>query len=202
MIISQSDVFGVLEPHIPTIRECVHAGLDDFNVNYDSERFRLSARSRASVIRDLIFFHVRRLFEGVKGVKILQKETFEGLLVEQRILLRIKKLNNKKQASNLPTRQALDFSNQQLCFEGFLPPIACLNLGYIPDKAWVCAEEIVIACPNSMKTNAWYIDITEDKYVEKAPVFPIVEGKVSNTVPRVRAKSQIKRSNTGTEGSK
>lgn len=201
MIISVAEARGLLGPHIPTLKKCVDAGLYDFNVEHGSNRHYLSPHSRAMIIRDLIIFHVRKAFDGKEGVSIIEKGRLFLLNIGGKILLRFKKMNERMLASNVPTKQALDFSRQQLSFKGFLTPITNMNVGYIPNDVWTYPEKVIIACPNDMSSNHWHMDITEEEQMKVAPVHPIFEHTESDNKRRIRAKGhvQTKKTVTGSE---
>jgi len=202
MVISVDEARGLLDPHIPTLKKCVDAGLDDFNVKHGSDRHYLSPHSRAMIIRDLIIFHVRKAFDGKEGVSIMERGRLFLLNIGGEILLRFKKMNEQMLASNVPTKQAMDFSRQQLSFEGFLPAVTNMNVGYIPNDVWTHPDRVIIACPNGMSSNHWYMDITEEGQVKVAPVHRIVESTETDNKRRVRAKVHAKLQKTGTEGGK
>ena len=185
MSISSEEAKAILEPHIRTLQNCVISGLDEYNQYYSSTHHILSPHARARIIRDHIIFSVKKDFEGVNGVKISNKRGLFLLFIDEKLLLRFKKINNKMRANNYPTKQAREFS-EQLSFDGFLPSTTNINVGYIANDIFTSAEKIVVVCPNNMSSNKWYLDITPNKDIQNYPVIPGVKNESVNNKPRVR----------------
>jgi hypothetical protein len=197
MSISSEDAKAILAPHISSLQSCVVSGLDEYNRHYGPIRHVHSPHARAMIIRDHIIFSVKKEFDEVSGVRILNKRGLFLLLINEKLLLRFKKLNNRMLARNYPTKQARKFS-EQLSFDGFFVPVTNINVGYIANDLFTSPEKVVVACPNSMSSNEWCIDITPDGLIQDVPVIPVLERDNTSNKPRVRVKVAKKR--TGTFG--
>ena len=62
------------------------------------------ARTRANIVFDLIAGEVAAEFDGEPRVRVLQKDETVKLLVDDSLLLRIKKANDDGLGSNIQTR--------------------------------------------------------------------------------------------------
>jgi len=197
MAVSVDDAKRLLGPHLSTLKSCVDAGIEKFNVDHGSNRHYLSPHSRANIIRDLIIYHVRIAFESKDGVTIMERGRLFLLNIGGEVLLRFKKMNERMLTSNIPTQQAQNFSRQQLSF-GFLHPLTSINVGYIPNDVYTRPQRVIIACPSDMSSNHWYMDITEEGGVQVAPVHPIAKPVDVDKQRLVRAKVPAKTRKTGT----
>ena len=198
MVVSVDDAKRLLAPHLSTLKTCVDAGVEKFNVDQGANRHYISPHSRANLIRDLIIYQVRKAFEGKDGVTIIEKGRLFLLNIGGKVSLRFKKMNNRMLTSNIPTQQAQNFSRQQLSFDGFLQPSTNVNVGYIPNDVWTRPERVIIACPSGMSSNHWYMDITQEGEMQIAPVHPIEKRTETDKSRRVRAKALAQAMKTGT----
>ena len=177
----------ILAPYIDTLESCVTSGVGEYNDFYASQRHVHSPHSRAMLIRDHIVNQVRKNFDGLEGVKIVKKNGLFLLSIHNQLFLRFKKMNGRMLTRNLPTRQSCRFS-EQLSFEGFYTSITNLNVGYIPNDVWTRPSKVIITCPDGIKSNKWYMDITASDVVVMANMSPVQNTVATENKRRVTAK--------------
>lgn len=176
----QYQVEEILKPYLMIFAECFRGGMADYSTKYIETRMVHSARTRANIFRDHVVDHARRNFAGKEFVRSV--ETANGLFcieidgegsgIEGRLLIRFKKLNGKLQASNVLTKQAVDFNDQkevlpqpvQMSLFGDLSKVKLplptnLNAGYIPNELWTGLEGMYLTCPNGKRSIAWFANI-------------------------------------------
>jgi hypothetical protein len=129
----------------------------------------MTSRTRAAFLHDRILVHIRRQFDGEKGVSFVRGRGGLTLLaLQHRFLIRFKKLRRDLRTSNIPTQQSLAFARQQT-LPG-IPALTHLNAGYVLNRMQTNIESTHITCPNG-KQVAWALPMggNEAAVVEFAP---------------------------------
>jgi hypothetical protein len=88
--------------------------------------------------------------------------------------------------SNIPTRQSLDFDNQQLNLPGF-DDIISLNMGYIINNIWTKIEGVYITCPAGYGSLSWSIHVDEEIATVANIIEPLFSDKSETTHLGMRA---------------
>jgi hypothetical protein len=152
-----------LEPFFGSFLRGIREGFADYYREHGEESFKHTARSRASLVNDLIVDRIQRaLAEDHPEIaapirKLSGRRLFE---ITDDALLHVKKINHKLVASNYPTFFALCFNEVQFELPGF-GPLPRLTLGFIPSKDWSRIEGVHITRPNG-DTVEWSIPISEE----------------------------------------
>ena len=191
MSVSSEEAKLILAPHLDNLQICVSRGLQEYCSAYPSVRHLHSPWSRATLVRDHIVAQVRKAFEEVEGIKIIQKQGLFLLSIEGKLLLRFKKFNRKMLTRNHPTQQAFRFS-EQLSIPGFPPAATNINVGYMPNDLWTDALKVLITCPSGSSSINWYIDITSNTEIISPLVLNFSEENKDTTKKRIRAKNTNK----------
>ena len=108
----------------------------------------------------------------------MKKRGLAMLAIDQRIALRVKKMDNNLLTSNNPTMQSIAFESQQLDLPGF-EGVIYLNLGYVMNKIGTSIDGVYVTCPDGYKSIAWYIRLDEEVgtivEVTESPISPDTE---------------------------
>lgn len=185
MSISSEEAKLILEPHVENLQMCVSMGLKEYSDAYSGYRSLHSPWTRASLVRDHIVEQVKKVFDEIEGIKIIQKRGLLLVSIEGKLLLRFKKFDRRMLTRNNPTQQAFRFS-EQLSIPGFPPAATNINVGYMPNELWTDVFKVLITCPNGSASINWYIDITSDV----KSVSPLVLPKKNETTKkRIRVRN-------------
>jgi hypothetical protein len=130
---------------------CIRSGFDDWlelrqyangmaggPVNY-------KPRTKAGIIHDHIEKYVRGQFAGKEGIEVDDYNGIFGMVVQNELFLRFKKMDSTYSVRNLYTFQHGKYLKQGQ-IEGFPETPTFLFVGYIPDHTWSLIKGIYIAC--------------------------------------------------------
>ncbi len=155
-----------LEPYKRTMWHIVQNSLHAYVRDYASLRHRHSLRTQSSIINDLMVAAAQELFAETPGVRYVRRRNAFLVVFESGYVIKLKKLNGRLQASNIPTFAALDFVGQsqlqpsQLRLEGMPPPPTNLHLGYQLSNLALTESKIWVTCPDGTWSAAWSWEIT------------------------------------------
>lgn len=175
MLISHSEAEAILQPYKKTLYDCVAlAGETYWSPQLNHIRHNFSPRTRANIIHDLMVANARSMFDGIEGICFLEFGGIFLIEIDNKIVLRFKKLNEDKRSSNIPTLQAVNFL-EQLDLPG-IPSHTRLIVGYELNNLHTEIATVTITCPNGEK-NEWYFEIEGEEPIQTAEViaFPVTD---------------------------
>lgn len=149
-----------LGAYLILIRACFLRAWDEYQSLPIEQRIKLTARSRANVIHDLIVYAVRQAFDSVADIRLMEINKLFLMAVGCDLVLRFKKLDESLRSSGIPTQQSIEFSSQ-----GDLPGIekvTHLEAGYCLNDLETAIEGIYICCPNGTSV-LWYYEIEPEE---------------------------------------
>lgn len=187
MFISQFEAEAILEPYRLMIWESITSAWVDYELHYEHVRHLHTSRTRANIIHDHIVFNARKIFDGIEGICLHDINGLFLVEIQEKVLLRFKKLDEEKRCHNIQTQQTVDFFGQMEL--PYMPPHAIrLIAGYELNSLQTEIKAISITCPNG-SNNAWYFEV-ESPVIESAEIvdFPTVE--VANIPKRVHVKEK------------
>jgi hypothetical protein len=129
MPVAEEFVKSRLGPYEQRIRGAIEGAWADYLSISVRHKF-LYARTRANVVFDLIAGRILVEFDADPDVKIIQKDETVKILIEDVLLVRIKKANGDGLGSNIPTQAALAFVAQEPEFPGLLPDVFKIEVCY------------------------------------------------------------------------
>ena len=190
-ILSKDEVDGLLEKYYPRIITSIEEGFNDYLdiIRYKSSKGELtdySPRTIASLIHDSIRMRITREFSEAPEVITRDFNGIFGLLLEGKLLIRFKKLNEDFTTANIPTLQTKNFDNQE-SIEGF-PKAHDLYCGYVHDGAWSSIRNIYIICREGDMT-LWAKDLSNVAVEQRKLVFMTEQPQIE--IPLVRAKISV-----------
>jgi len=156
--ISRADAEAILAPFRPTILEVINSAWRDYQTQYTQVSPIHTKTTRATIMRDHMVYHARRLFDGMNGAQIVEKAGLFLVQIQETIILRFKKFNDDEHTSNYPTQQAIDYHEQQEL--AFMSKKATrLEAGWQPNELYT-AFRALISCPRGLGLDAaWVIDL-------------------------------------------
>jgi hypothetical protein len=140
----------LLGPIYAHIREAILEAFRYRQTRYAEELSTHTARTRASLLNDLIIFRFmqRKLREiGIRVFKINNRILFD---IRGELILHFKKLNGQLQSSNLQTEFAYAFTRQQE-LPGIPTKLLRLVAGYVPSKDWTAITGVYVTLPKGNK---------------------------------------------------
>jgi hypothetical protein len=166
----QREALAILTPHFPDLIDSVETGWRDFNSEVtESGRARMEARTRANIVSDFTRDRAIALFSGRSGVRPCLALGFFKLYVDDRVVLRIKKLDGDLLPTNVQTDQQRDWYNNEPVV-GVPSECLRLNLGYRLDAAADRIADIVITWQPSWRVLGWYYSILDEPGEQIRPI--------------------------------
>jgi len=160
--IEKAAALDALGEDLELIHNAVRNGWQDYlDVFTPAQRMKLSSRSRASVVNDLIVDRARMAFDGHLRAECLDINKMFVVAFQGGIAVRFKKLDEGFVASGIPTGQAMEFVRQ-----GALPGIGDgihLHAGYRLDEFETELEGIYLTCPRGRSANYWWHELGVDE---------------------------------------
>jgi len=191
--INEEEAYSHISPHLGMILSAVKDSVNDYfnGSKYSQVRHEHSSRSAASICHDKIKKSVIEKFEGVLGARHRTHHGLFTLLIDEVVVLRFKKFNNKRLSSGIATQQQLAFNNQepeQLELPD-MPPNGLLHVGYQLNKLESGVESVFITCRHG-NDNLWTWDITAEgtKFTNQT-LIPIPEPAATPSRRKITAKS-------------
>lgn len=132
MPLSEDFVRSRLRPFEHRISKIIVAAWNDFLSIGVRHKF-LYSRTRANIVFDLIAGGAIVEFNSDPNVRIIQQDETIKILVDDTILLRIKKASDDGLGSNIPTQSVLAFVCQEPDIPGLLPDIYKVEICYFED---------------------------------------------------------------------
>lgn len=143
----QSDVMGLLEPHLSRIYPIFPSALDLYNSDVSPmARAELDDRASASAVYCHVWKGFQREFLDESGFHFLNVRGLQILNIRDQLLIRAKKVDANGRHRNADTLQQRAFDAQE-----DLPGLPCaavrLVIGYQPDVAFSQVERVVVRQP-------------------------------------------------------
>lgn len=132
-------------------------------------------RVRAGCVWNQLISNAKRTFEGRQNVRVETLRNWDGVLINNRVFVRMKKGDYRLLSRNYPTQAALDFHDPQKdLFDGIIR----LELLYVLNKLETAVERIVLVQRHRSQI-AWSIDLldqadgTNQNVLPLAPIQPV-----------------------------
>ncbi|GGI55653.1 hypothetical protein [Oxalicibacterium solurbis] len=155
LIKSQADT--LLRPFFNDFEQIMRAAWQDWRDNRLAAQMQ-HKRVRAAIVWNQMLAHAKRQFDGREDVTVDTVKEWEGILIDGRIFIRMKKGTDKLLSRNFPTQTALAFHDQdQDLFGG----IVRLELLYVLNTAETDIERIVLI-QRHKKQIVWSIDLLDE----------------------------------------
>ena len=152
---------AVLEPHLPMLHGCVQRGFAMYQDDYPA--IVRAAHDNAAAAKNVhrhVLAEVTMACESEAGLTMLNARGLNVLNIQDRVVLRFKKMDASGRSVSYPTKQARDF-DQQIQLPDLPPAATRLTFGYEPDLAFSMIVRILVACPYGGGT-LWCAQVNED----------------------------------------
>jgi hypothetical protein len=151
--ISRADAQAVMQPHLDNLAAAIQEG---WAVWEQKAEPYFTTRARANIVNDAIWAAVQRRFYGVQGTHLVVKRGLRMLQIEERVVVRFKKLDHELRPKNFLTQQQLAFVRQEP-LPG-IPAVTRLTAGYVLTALQNDIERIAVTLqrPDSL---AWAFEI-------------------------------------------
>ncbi|NBB18822.1 hypothetical protein GVN20_05590 [Runella sp. CRIBMP] len=118
------------------------------------------ARTICSMVHDFIRARIAEEFSDDSSVKYGESGGIFFLIIQNKILIRFKKMTKKLAISHIDTRQAVKFKWQEK-LTAFPDDLTLFYAGYIPDKAWMGLVNVPLVCRRG-ETVLWQKDMRQE----------------------------------------
>jgi hypothetical protein len=196
---------GDLGPHLPSLEKCIRGALTDYASQFAKVRHKLTKRSEASIINDLMFKRCEKEFGPLRrnggrlGVHQSGNRRFV-LFKDGAYQIKLKKLDSARKTRNIPTQSVFRFVWQQSqSVFAETPAPTNLHAGYeLVDEVSLTTARIWVTCPNG-KEVGWEVQLMSaqaDAAKKPATVVPLQPEpvRVAGRRARVKAEAIAKRS--------
>jgi len=145
------DAQPLLQPIHDDLVGSIRNGFEDwlkmraFSNTLEGGAVNYKARTKAGIIHDHIEKYIRANFSGKDGLQVDDYNGVFGMVVQDELFLRFKKMDGTYAVRNLYTLQHGKYMKQKQ-IEGFPEQPTFLFVGYIPDRTWSTILGIYVAC--------------------------------------------------------
>jgi hypothetical protein len=170
MTLTFSDALCTLEPHVNALYSIPLKAWDRYHDGISNDfRVVFCKRTRASAVHDLMLKEAAGYANDKDDVRWFESDKLYGLVIEERVAIRLKKLNSKKLPSNHRTKQVIDYRSQRH-IDG-IDAIHHLELGYTLDLLEKNIAKVYLVYPSGMQINVWEVELKRDKVLPVESIF-------------------------------
>ncbi len=178
----KADVQKLLGPYCETISKCIEQAWNDYLTEYsDKVKAIHTSRTKANIINDHMVSRAHRELLGLQGVRPIKWRGGVCFLIENKVIMRFKKLVKQGLARNYATPNAKRFADNQLQMDGLPDHAIRVNAGYITNQLQTLIKRIVIACPRSLREVEYVFDISFEPQISELQL-PEITPQPSETV--------------------
>ena len=176
-LINEIEAIRILGSRAKYLRRIILGAWDDY-LEYPSALRRVHRPgTRANIVHDHIRHRARDWSETASDAQAVEINGLFIVVVEQRLAIRFKLLDENRSPRNIPTRQVKEFRNQRDIGDlrqqlNLVGEICNLEAGYILDQLQTEIRETWIVCPSGLRANAWQFEIKDS--VEATRTLPEV----------------------------
>ena len=165
-----TEVQAILAPYSSELVDCIETGWHDYHSEVtESGRARLEARTRASIVSDFARDRAMNVFSGRPGLRPCMDLGFFKVYVDDRIVIRFKKLDSELLAANVQTEQQRDWFNNEP-IRGMQNDCLRLTVGYRLTPAADQIADILITWQPSWRVIGWYFSILGEPGEQVRPI--------------------------------
>lgn len=159
-VISPDSAFQLLEPHFPSFRAIVQQGWRFWSGLPPEARLVLDIRAQRCVVWCGMDDAAKLLFREEPRVTIVPGVSTTFFNVDDRAIVRFKKLDATGASSNLPTQLQLGLRDPQISFAGPLGDLPTLDVGYVPNDTETGYTQVLVAAL-SVDRVAWKFPVPD-----------------------------------------
>jgi hypothetical protein len=142
--LSRDQAIRIVAPHAERLYQIGAAPFPLFQSTYPNVALH-SSRTRANILYDLMVIEARKEFDGVKNTRIIDAPMGVTLIeIDEKVLIRCKKLDDEGLPSNYPTERAKDYDDGD-DLPGIPPAPQRLTLGYRLNRLQTAVRDVLIS---------------------------------------------------------
>ena len=189
-IIEMKKAERLLSPYFPLIAVSVETAFLDYiemiqrGCKAQNKPITLNARSKATVIHDLVTSRIAENFKNLYGIKAKEYRNVFGLYFKDQFFLRFKKFNQSLAPCLSISRQTKKYEGQQCTIPGFPRKATLLYVGYTFNTAMTGVEKLYISCRVNGQSE-WIFDVSDYLY-------PLGKQIILYSNDRPKAKNRIR----------
>lgn len=187
-VITQAVAAELLQPFADDLVKVVHDAWADWLTNPIAPNMQ-NKRVRADVVWNQMITHAKGRLDGYSGVRVKSMAPWDGVMIADKIFVRLKKADDRLFSRNYPTQSAMAFVDQdQDLFEG----IARADLVYVLDASETEIERVAVVQRDKNRI-AWVVDLMgEAPMAQEVIPFPVtpVQGGPSVADRIIKPKKQ------------
>lgn len=152
------------------------------------QNLNFKPRSICSMVHDFLRARIDEEFANDKNVAYKEAGGIFHVIIENKIVVRFKKMSKRFGISYSTTIQSEKYKYQRE-LDAFPDDVTFFYSGYIPDKSWTELKNVPLVCRDG-DTVLWYKDMKQEVVQRSLFSFPNDENKPNeeNTNKRVRPK--------------
>lgn len=144
--LTPSEVEVIVKPYYPKFIECIEGAWGEYYEAVSSAiRAKMEKRARAAIIHCLMVHHAFRVFQGVTGINFVTARGYVHMNIQGRLLIRLKKLDDKGRPTNYQTRQVKELNSGGMLAD--IPEAIRLVAGYQLDGLQSALASLLIVAP-------------------------------------------------------
>ena len=152
---------AVVSPYLPMLDGCVRRGFTRYQTDYPPlVRAEHDNSAAAKNVHRHMLAELMIASDGVLGLAVVNARGLQVLNINDKAVIRLKKMDEAGQSASYPTAQARDF-DRQLPLPNVPPAATRLTFGYEPDLAFSTIVQVLLACPLGPRIH-WCTQINEE----------------------------------------
>lgn len=150
----------ILAPHSAALFRIATVAWDEYHARIPKDLLvAFCTRTRASALHNLMVREGTRYAAVTDGVRTFERKLMKGLVIAEKLALRLKKLGDDNLPRGHYTKQVEEFRSQQV-LEGIDVPHH-LELGYVLNSEETEVAEVRVVCPAG-RGYTWAAEIKDD----------------------------------------
>ena len=187
---------ALLKPHLGTLLQTIEDSLGDWHkLLSESPTLTggLTGRTRANFVHDRMVIRLSAVLSEHPGLRVKRKGQLILVIVEDQMVLKLKKLDKRLRSRNVRTTQADNFFKQEMLDESVFEGTNA-TAGYVLDKLSAMPTNMVVVCWHN-EAKLWEIDMNDDES-GKGGVLVVFDGGPGNddvgSASRTRVRDEAK----------
>ncbi|WP_429499412.1 hypothetical protein ACQUFY_20990 [Robbsia andropogonis] len=193
--ISEESAYQIVKPYLGDLLGIVREAWSDWLRNPVAAQMQ-HPRTRAEIVWNQMVSHAKRRFDGDPRVKVQPVKFWQGILIDGKVFIRMKKAEKSLLSRNYPTPSAFAFNDQENdLFDG----VSRLEVVYVLSEDEADLERVVLVQRHQKKIT-WALSLVSDddqssqEVLPFAPIAPL-SGDVAQRVIK-RKKGQAEKDGT------
>ncbi len=187
----------IIKPHSEVLVGCFDGAFDDWAKILGSrptETAGLSTRTRTCFIHDRVVYRLQVAENAgeTPGLRVRKVRGLNVAILNDRLMLKFKKLDNRLRSRNIPTGQTIAFDHQTPLIASSVGRVTNATSGYVADDTTGSGAAIVVVCWNG-EDQFWDIPLRggSAEGALEIPAEPTTPKRARTRVVKPRAKPNL-----------